>query len=1312
MMKRDESLPLIQTKNSLSSNKKMQDMPMESLYTNESSINFANLKKTLKLTKMTKSFSTQDLLLTQKSSIPNSNSTSFLFNGKNILEKNKGYDKTTDNFLFDLAFYKLDYLNKFKKIKTNLYKKKFYNKPNIKNIKTNIKEIKNDIFNENKKDSIDNNNEEENEENQIDFSQNIWEGEINLKNHENYDIGNDNENENNEEIITESNNFNSPETNDIDTIKEQSDPNSNRMSLYLTEMQNINNINLNSNETNISNAFQSNTRNKITNNYNLKKIKIFDQKTKQKNPFNFTRYSSLDNIGRFHGLYRDFKNICRKHYINEKSPSYSFIKSCDKERIICNPLGLLKRKGDQHTLELNNQHTGNEFINCLSSGLKFTNNLNNLEMSNNRLTQDGIEKFFYNIKQNDSFIKNLLKLNISFNNIGELGVEKLINFIEDKNCQLESLNIEGNNLGDKNINKLCICISQYIWNKITYFNAGKNKITKNSEEGLLPLTEKCSELVVLILRNNQIDNNLGTKLIINLNKLYSLKVFDISWNLIGSHLVYPFLYEEAVNFHPNQKNLYNNFELDKIKTLMKMNFHQNPLLPIADKNAQGKANKNKGKNKKSIFNEIIPEIKSVKVPKRKPSNFAVELSNYIKNNICPLIHLNISHNNLSYEDCELISEESKPNKSILGFHVEGNEMEIDPLGFIHPIKKEKKLQNYYSKTQIIYDHENFKDMPKLLLSPINKFREKVNCWICECWKEIEFILDLSIKDIKPKYLVVKIHFDFENYEPCDMIYKKKCFRLIRMCPPGKIKYFFTVDGNPVINCYKEYDYKIKEFEKPIKYVFNEHYIEQYNNIKILYLNSLNQNENENKIKNKYYSGDCVSVQEDIRDEDKLISKTIYVYNFGIRNIIPSNNLITHDYQSTLKYSTPRPENASSRIANQIPWKFTDSIWNCCNYNYEGDSDDFIEKVFTFDFNRGEYDNLFIKENEFIATRNLLKENYRNILYCYINLSSYSGSNLWQITSEILIEWLIDKCDFFDDKYTSKHMIKVIEEIYFNKRDKEDRKTYKNFSSNKYNLIRHTFLSFLINISIDKYINILRAVQNPYDAIKLGMDNYFIYGTQGYEFHQWRKDRYYNEEVDNYLKAFLPLLDGLYHTFSKKSTRENLIMDDEKEETETERKNYNDKNDEIKMSQEDFNNFISTFIDSDSKENKMINNPLIYHISKKIQIDEITNDEFLYLNLIEFFEALCRVIDIDSPAPPEERIEDWPYEKRKEQLLIEKIENIMPTLYKKIDHPNFNVIRDKFISPLKDQITSLYIVDYKNNSFYNGYEKYFIKNSLE
>ena len=83
---------------------------------------------------------------------------------------------------------------------------------------------------------------------------------------------------------------------------------------------------------------------------------------------------------------------------------------------------------------------------------------------------------------------------------------------------------------------------------------------------------------------------------------------------------------------------------------------------------------------------------------------------------------------------------------------------------------------------------------------------------------------------------------------------------------------------------------------------------------------------------------------------------------------------------------------------------------------------------------------------------------------FITLSSYSGNNIWQITSNILIDWLKEKCNFFDDKYTDKHMIKIIEDIffYFNKKEKEDRIKYKTFPTNKYNLIRHTFISFIIN----------------------------------------------------------------------------------------------------------------------------------------------------------------------------------------------------------------------------------------------------------
>jgi hypothetical protein len=530
-----------------------------------------------------------------------------------------------------------------------------------------------------------------------------------------------------------------------------------------------------------------------------------------------------------------------------------------------------------------------------------------------------------------------------------------------------------------------------------------------------------------------------------------------------------------------------------------------------------------------------------------------------------------------------------------------------------------------------------------------------------------------------------------------------------MCPPGTVKYFFTVDGNPVKNCYKENEYTIKENEKPLKYTFDNNYIEQYNNVKSLLLNKIMNKENKNTINLENY----VDIQEDIRnEEDKLISKTINIYNYGIRNIIPNNNIITYDYQSTLKYSIPRAENSSSRVQNQVPWQFTDSIWSNCNYNYEGETDETIEKICDFDFNRNDFDAIFIKESELIDAKKLLKANYRYILDCYLNLSSFSGTHLWQITSNVLLDWLNDKCDFFDEKYTSKHLIKVIENIYFNKQDKIDRTKYQNFPSNKYNLIRHSFTSLLVNISIDKYINVLKIVTNPFDSLKLSMENNFITAMKEYNHHLWRKERYYNEEIDNYIKAFLPLIDGLFHTFSIKEKEKKQKQEKEQKEEIGEEENENKviqeknnlKKDITRMSLEDFNNFILTFVEQ--ADYKISETPLIFHISKKMQIDEITNDDFLYLNLIEFCECLCRVIDIYSPPPPEEKKEDWPMEKRKDQLLIEKIENIMPQLFKTIEHPKFNIIRDKFISPLKDQITSLYIIDRKNNSFYSGYEQYF------
>ena len=1181
------------------------------------------------------------------------------------------------NLFLEHEVYGADYLSKFKKIKLDLYKNRF------------IKKERNNLFSNrfNHNNRYDRRLSIINENDLIinELEKNFYCNEIKPKNEIQYDIEESNEVDSDDEIELE------PEREKYKEIKstyqneksKKSNSNIKTNILYLTELQNTKN--------NLGFPLPiKNKRSNLNDKINTNNIKVLsEEKTeKYKNPFVFKQYSSLNNISHFRKVYRNFNNICRKHYVKGDSPSYAFIKSCEKDKIVCNPLGLIKRTGDEGLLDINNQHTGDRYVNCLSSSLKYVKHINTLEMSNNNLTNVSIEKLFDNIKQNDNLVKNLIKLNLSFNNIQEKGITNLINFIEDKSCQLENLNLEGNNLGDIIINKLCESISESICNRLNSINLGKNKITKNSEQGLLDLTSKCSELVILILKNNQIDNLLAYKIVLNLEKLYSLKELDLSWNLIGNHLIYPFSYEEAVNYNPNQKNLYNNFELDKIKTNMKIEFNKNPLLPTIDETNTKKANKNE-----DIKEQIPQEIKQIKVPPRKPSPFAEEFSSYIKNQLCPLVHINISHNNLPYIDCELISEATKNNHNILGFHVDGNEMKINQLGFIFPIKKEQKLRNFYSKSQILYEAENFKKIPQVLSSSINKMRYNSNCWICECWNEVEFTLEINNKDIKHKFIVVKLHLDFENYSPCDMIYKKKSFKLVRMCPPGKVKYFFTVDGNPVYNCYKEFDYKIKEFEKPIKYTFNEEFIDNFNDIKFIASDSDKSKNNYFSINKTYFGNNIdIDIQNDKRDENnKLISKTIYVKNFGLKIVKPNNNIVTKEYKSTLKFSVPRPEDKSSGMTVQNRWKFPNSFWSYYNYNFEGETDDTLGKMFETDFNLAEYRTIFVNESELNLAKKFLKENYRKIINCYITLSSNSGNyNVWQINYDVMLEWLKNKCDNFLNKdYNEKRIEKILDKIYRDQKEEKLRSRYKKyFPKNQQNLIRHNFLLFLVEASIDKYFTLYHKKENLFEALKYSFENFFMKGFDNYEYNTWRKERYYNEDVDNYLKAFLPLIDGVFHTFSKKLSSEK-----------------NEKN--IKMTFGEFSILIKSFLYNQDFDMSQI--PLIFHISKKYNIDEISNDNSMYLSLEEFCEALCRVIDIYSPYPPDEDEENWDLEKRKEQFLVEKLENIMPTLYKKIDHPKYNDIRNKFIAPLKNQITSLYIIDYKNSTFYKGYEAVFEHN---
>ncbi len=52
-----------------------------------------------------------------------------------------------------------------------------------------------------------------------------------------------------------------------------------------------------------------------------------------------------------------------------------------------------------------------------------------------------------------------------------------------------------------------------------------------------------------------------------------------------------------------------------------------------------------------------------------------------------------------------------------------------------------------------------------------------------------------------------------------------------------------------------------------------------------------------------------------------------------------------------------------------------------------------------------------------------------------------------------------------------------------------------------------------------------------EAIEHCFANHFDYALEGNDLHEWRKERYYNEYVDNVLKAWLPILDAIYKSWA-------------------------------------------------------------------------------------------------------------------------------------------------------------------------------------
>lgn len=91
-------------------------------------------------------------------------------------------------------------------------------------------------------------------------------------------------------------------------------------------------------------------------------------------------------------------------------------------------------------------------------------------------------------------------------------------------------------------------------------------------------------------------------------------------------------------------------------------------------------------------------------------------------------------------------------------------------------------------------------------------------------------------------------------------------------------------------------------------------------------------------------------------------------------------------------------------------------------------------------------------------------------------------------------------------------------------------------------------------------------------------------------------------------------------------------------------------------------------------------------SMMTQVDEFDSDRHMKMQKVEFFEAMARVAEGVSAMPAGALAEEWPLARRREQLLADKMDNLVPALLA-VTKKEF---REKFRKPERDKSTGLYL----------------------
>ncbi|EAR84145.2 hypothetical protein TTHERM_00723300 (macronuclear) [Tetrahymena thermophila SB210] len=440
-----------------------------------------------------------------------------------------------------------------------------------------------------------------------------------------------------------------------------------------------------------------------------------------------------------------------------------------------------------------------------------------------------------------------------------------------------------------------------------------------------------------------------------------------------------------------------------------------------------------------------------------------------KDSDCSIIHIDISYNQINFQESSIISEALKKNFTILGFHFNGNCGFIDKSGFLIPTKD---VSNLLSPLE-----SKIQGVRRLEQSSLMIEATQDNCWICQGWEEKKFIWRPMISgqvQVEPIF----VHISTEQYTPKKLekeINGNLVYYVYRgMFPPNtKINYFFTSNGHCL-------------FAK-------EQTNEEIN---------------------------LTNIQISYSDETTLIPQIQIVNTFTTNK---NNQIIDEsNYQIKIKskprvqiFKYPKPELKEL----QIIWNLSQSLF----YEYQNENDEqLIEQCFEFDIRYSQIEHYIM--NDFLSFKRTIRKYYKQIKDVFKYYSSYKPflGEKWTIPIEVFIQLLSSgPIEIIDEKYLKKCSIAVIF-------DQTNQNEKKNNNIPPKQLARHNFLLAILRVAEIKYLQSGLA-QDHKTAFEMLFEKGFQQVCNQVQCeHLWRINNLWNQEVDLVLQYYKPLINYLFN----------------------------------------------------------------------------------------------------------------------------------------------------------------------------------------